>query len=224
MRNLEHAAAITLAAVALVMGCGGGASGARPDDMSASAHERASQAEQAAAQRAAAEYDPHDTAVLVTPTPHNQAELDGVPHERTFNPTAEHRDEAAEHRAHAAQHEAAADSLRHFEAVECRAFPPETRAACPLLSGVTEVVNIAGGVRMHFAPDAPADAVLARIRCHLAYARTRAYAAVSSCPLYVRGVDARAGAGGTIELTAADAATVQLIRDETRMQTGTDTP
>ena len=219
MRNIEHVAvAVTFAAACLFAACGGAAAGVQPDDMSAEAHARHATTEEAAADRHEAEYDPsaietREVGGAVA------ARNEGGGAVRTVNPTAVHQQEAATHHDHAEQHAAAAQALRAYEAAECRAFPAEARAACPLLSDVTGVTDIAGGVRITFAPGAPVDPLIARMRCHFAYARTRAYEGMQSCPLYIRGVDVRAGAGHSIELFGADPAIVQAIREEARMTT-----
>lgn len=219
MRTIQDAAvAVTLAAAFLFAGCGSTAAGVRPDDMSAEEHARQARAEEAAADRHEAQYDPAAVETREA-TGGVAARNEGGGAVRSVNPTAVHREEAATHHEHAEQHAAAAQALRAYEAAECRAFPPETRAACPLLSDVTGVTDIAGGVRISFAPGAPLDALIARMRCHFAYARTRAYEGMQSCPLYIRGVDVRAGAGNSIELFGADPATVHAIREEARMTT-----
>ena len=212
---------ILLSSVAIVSSsCGGAAPGTRPDDMSAADHERASQRDEATAEHHDAEYDPNATdtrdrrGAVAVQVPESAGS--GQP----YNPTTVHREDAANSRERAEQHAAAAQTLQQFEAVECRGFAPESRAACPLLSDVTGIEDIEGGVRITFATGVPVDAVIARIRCHFAYARARGYQGMGSCPLYVRGVDVRAGVGGTLELVASDAASTPLIRERTRTHTG----
>jgi hypothetical protein len=216
MQKIERAVVITLGAMFLIAGCGGSPS-VRPDDMSAEEHGHEARVEEAVAQHYDAEYDPN--AVETRETGGIARRTEGAGALRTFNPTDEHRAYAATHREHAAEHVAAAQALRTYEADECRAFPPDTRAACPLLSDVTGIEDIEGGVRIVFASGVAVDAVIARMRCHFAYARTRAYEGMQSCPLYLRGIDVRAGAGHSIDLVGTDPATVRAVREEARLTT-----
>lgn len=219
IRNLEHTASpLALAVAVLVASCAGAAPGTRPDDMSAADHTRAANSHEAQAQQHEARYDSsatttsqphaavaHAPAALTTPSP--------------YNPTSGEHEAAVEQHEEAQDHAAAAQTLRQFEAVECRAFPPAEREACPLLSGVTRIEDIEHGVRIDFAANVPVSSVLARMQCHFAYARARAYEGMTNCPLYIRGVVARAGPGASIELVASDAAVVRAVRAQTRTDT-----
>ena len=86
---------------------------------------------------------------------------------------------------------ARAHFLERFEAIECRDFPPSSRAACPLLGPLTSVDDIPGGVRARFSQGRRSTPSSRTCRCHYAYARARDFDVVASCPLYMRGIDIR---------------------------------
>ncbi len=210
---------LALAPAFLAASCAGAAPGTRPDDMSAAAHTRAAHAQEAQARQHEARYDPNATATRESHTAAASRAPGEVTTTHTFNPTSGEHSAAADHRDQAQDHAAAAQTLREFEAVECRAFPPETREACPFISGVTRIDDIAGGVRISFAASVHVASVLAHIQCHFAYARARAYEGMTSCPLYIRGAVARAGPDASIELVATDAAVVRALREQARADT-----
>jgi hypothetical protein len=135
----------------------------------------------------------------------------------TYNPAAAHLARARQLEAHAHEHEAAAAKLEAFVQDECRGFPPETRASCPMLGPVDQIENIAGGVRVTFTPKTRVDAVAAHMRCHMAYARAYGFDTVQDCPLYVKGLEIRLARNGkAVELTSRDPRTEDLIRARTR--------
>jgi hypothetical protein len=192
----------------------------QPDDMSAAAHRHEAARERAAARselEAAREAGPAEATILPSPSgtrgpwsePHPEAQRQaGSPHLGA----------ALAHGSHAREHEEAAEALEHFEDDACRALAPAARAACPLLHDVVAIVDVEGGVRVRFADPVATDDLVARIQCHLAYARTRGFAGVEDCPLYVRGVRAAAAGPHAIELTAADPAVALRIRTLSRAQ------
>ena len=220
MRNFEQSASLlALAAAVLVVSCAGAAPGTRPDEMSAADHTRASHAHEAQAQRHEARYDPSATTTRDShPAVASRSPVE-ITTTHTSNPTSGEHAEAVEQHEVAQDHAAAAQTLRDFEAVECRAFAPATREACPLLSGVIGIEDVEHGVRIDFAANVPVPSVLARMQCHFAYARARAYEDTTSCPLYLRGVVARAGPHASIELVATEAAVVRAVRQQTRRDT-----
>jgi hypothetical protein len=68
-------------------------------------------------------------------------------------------------------------------------------------------------VRVRFGGDADVASVVNHMRCHLAYARTRGYAVVEDCPLYVRGVHVeRIGDSRVIDILADSHAAVRVVR------------
>lgn len=127
-------------------------------------------------------------------------------------------DLAARHLRHAEQHEAAAVALEASEEQECKSIPPKARAACPLLGPVQELLDRGDGVRIVFPPDTDVAALLARMRCHLAFARARGFSDVAECPLYMRDVDISAPAadGNAIEVRSRDAAIAYQIQIRAR--------
>jgi hypothetical protein len=203
--------------LAIGFGCGAGASAVKPDDMSAAEHRREAAAERAAAGEHARKYDPAAARPVPAASVGSDAQSSYLFPTTVYNPTDIHLAESDRHRAHARQHEKAAQALEHFEEVECRNFPPATRAACPLLAPVTRVDDIDGGVRVTLQRGARVDAVVAHMRCHYAYARARGFEQRVSCPLYMPGIDIRASRDGSaVEITAADAKAVGELRTRAR--------
>jgi len=191
----------------------------KPDDMSAAQHREEAAREDEAARQHAKDYDPKAT----VPTPFHPAAGTGTTEYMfplsVYNPTEVQLQHADAHRAHAKQHEKAAQALEHFEAAECVGFPPAARAACPLMRPVTRIDDIGGGVRVTFAAGTPVQAVFAHMRCHYAYARTRAFEDAASCPLYLRGIDIkRASDPLAIEITTADWQQVDALRVHSRAE------
>ncbi len=182
----------------------------RAADMSATAHREQAQEEYARADRDLRLYDPsaRTREPASTPAPHVDPAVGTV-----YNPTAYHLANAEQHAAHAQQHLAAAAELERFTDQACKPFSASVRAACPVLGPIASVEDIRGGVRVHLQPGLPVDAVLAHMRCHLAYARERGWQEVPDCPLYVRGIDIRPSTDGrAIEIVAHDGKTVDELR------------
>lgn len=187
---------------ALVLGVGvhGCAStpGARPDDMSADEHRAAAEQHQAEAAAHESQYEPEAQAEAIQPEPDEYGQFST----EVYNPTEAHLRHAKQHRKHAADHEAAAEELEAFEEGECGRFTPEVRRTCPLMGKVAAVEDIQQGasqggpaqsppkrgLRIRFAPDVDTQAVIAHMRCHLAFARKTGRKGMSHCPLYVEGV------------------------------------
>jgi hypothetical protein len=205
-----------LLAFALQIGCGAPGPAVRADDTSAANHRREAARENAIADKQQAKYAPGNS----LPSPYrdpitNEPDLFYGP--TIYNPTDAHLDAADRHRAHARQHEAAARQLEAFEEAQCKDFPPATRAACPLLGPAVALDNIASGVKITFAPTVRVDAVVAHMRCHLAYARTQGFPTESACPLYLKTVDVhREGDTSTVEITSADRTMIARIQKEAK--------
>lgn len=199
-------------------GCGTSRDAVKPDDMAAAQHREEAARENQAAAAHEKDYSPR-SAVAVPLRPAAGGSGDYLFPLSVYNPTEVQLQRADEHRAHARQHEKAAQALERFEAAECVGFPPAARAACPLLRPVTRVDDIGGGVRVTFAAGTPVHAVFAHMRCHHAYARTRAFDDAASCPLYIRGIDIKRAADPlAIEITTADWPQVQALRAHTRAE------
>ncbi len=88
--------------------------------------------------------------------------------------------------AHSAGHATARAELERFEDQACAGVSRGVRAACPFLEPVALKV-IPRGVRLHVDPS-QADAIAARMRCHLAFAGARRFERIVECPLYLPGV------------------------------------
>ncbi|HVZ72881.1 MAG TPA: hypothetical protein VHJ20_10945 [Polyangia bacterium] len=200
-------------AVSLAVACAGPR--VRPDDMSAAQHRESADRERALAREDAARYDPGATRVSPLAPPAAQDSTTFFP-ASVYNPTEGYLREADKHRAHAREHEAAAQALERFEQAECREFPERTRAACPLLGPVARIDDIDHGVRVTFTPKTRVDAVYAHMRCHYAYARSRAFDARVGCPLYMPGIDIRRAGALGVDLVAKDGRRVDELRNRSR--------
>jgi hypothetical protein len=118
---------------------------------------------------------------------------------------------------HQSDHELAQTRLATFEASACRGVPVSARAACPLLGPAVGIEDIPGGVRVNFAPAAKVETALAAMQCHLAYASAHGWGANAGCPLYVPGIEVRAGsAPRTIEIVSAKPSVTAEIRRRSR--------
>ena len=189
----------------------------KPDSMSAEAHEQQARIETAQAhtevERATRGAPPLPTS---TTMPASNSEGYLYPAD-TYNPAADHLARARQLEEHAREHRAAAAKLETFTQNECRGFPPETRAACPLLGPVKQIYDINGGVRVVFTPNTRVDAVAAHMRCHLAYAQQYGFQTVDDCPLYLKGLQVQVSADGkAIELISHEPKTIDAIRARTR--------
>lgn len=187
----------------------------KPDTMSAEQHRQEASKEMAKA-------NVEVTKSVTDPEPPNLSLSNGNPAAYyypvdSYNPAQEHLVRARQWEAHARQHEQAADKLETFVQDECKGFPPETRAVCPMLGPVSDISDLSGGVRVVFTPKTRVDAVVAHMRCHLAYAQQYGFDTVSSCPLYVRGLQIRLSEDKKgVELTSPKAETAALIRTRAR--------
>jgi hypothetical protein len=189
-----------------------------PDETSRQGHLAEAARENAAAEREARRYDPA-AAQLELPIVRDSS---GSPQGASVvrNPTDVHLSRADQHRLHARAHEQAADALAHFEASECRGMPASERAACPLLAPVVAIRDLRAGVRVELAPTVPVDRVIAEMRCHYAFARSRGFTdEAAACPLYVRGIQiARSADGPGIEITGSTSALAAEIRQRIRQE------
>ena len=206
-----------IVAALFVAGCASHA--VRPDDESAEAHRAEAARARAEAAKHTQQYDPKAVAEESTSAGRRFDLPDDV---RTYNPTAWHLREAHKDSAHAKAHEAAAAQLEAFEAEECRAFAPKVRSACPVGGPVARVEDLRNGVRLVLADNAPVGAVLAHMRCHLAWARTRGFEKLPGCPVYVKGIDIHASSDGkSIEITSTDSSVVHLIQQRSHEENAT---
>ncbi len=213
MRSMMTAAVLILG---FDVGCGQTNPTVRSNDTSAEAQRQEAQRESAAANR--------ELQAANTPLPPPNLNANGGNNPQgyyydvsVYNARDEHLTRAQELSEHARQHEAAAASLEKFEDAECKQFPPSSRSACPLLGPVTSITDIPTGVRVLLVAGTRADAVLAHMRCHLAFATARGFGEAASCPLYVKGIEVRAGRiSNTIEIVSTDAKVAETIRARSR--------
>jgi hypothetical protein len=135
-----------------------------------------------------------------------------------FNPTYGELKQAAEHEQHAREHERAAAELQSLEETECRGFTPTTRAACPILGPDARYEALPDGVRIHLSERANYDAIVAHMRCHLAYARARGYAPTATCPLYLAGSEIRTAAPRAVDLVSSKKDVAAKLHELTRTE------
>jgi hypothetical protein len=194
--------------------CAGSTEAVKPDEMSAANHHQEAQREAAKAREEARLYRPGVTLPVPSADPFGPHDLTVVP---VYNPSEAHLQQAEQHREHARQHERAAQFLERFEETECRAFPPSSRAACPLLGPVVRIDDIPDGVRVTFKEGVDVDDVIAHMRCHFAYARARGFEVAAGCPLYVRGIDIRRALDPmAVEIVSADKKVAAEVRARSR--------
>ena len=128
----------------------------------------------------------------------------------TVNPTAHHLADAQAHARHAKEHESAAAKLATFEDDACKTISEGERASCPTLLS-DSLTPLPNGIRLRTGAKR-LPAVLANMRCTLAFAHARGYGEESLCPLAMKGVVANAAPDGTgVDLTATDHAAVEAL-------------
>jgi hypothetical protein len=205
-------AAVALMLALSTLGCGTTALAVNPDDASAAQHRAEASRERAAAAR---EMVLHPDVQKGEPGPGRPWESQAGPGDRdSASARAERR------LAHAAAHEQAAEVLERFEAAECKDVPVRERAACPLLGPVREVTDIPGGVRVELMPSTELDGVVARMRCHYAFARARGFTAeAAACPLYLRGIRiARSPRNHAVDILGRSPDQARQLRDRVRQE------
>lgn len=173
--------------------------GARPGDMSAKSHDEEARKHSDMAEQHDAQYDPNARGGT-PPDAISGSEFGFAGTE--LNPTEVHRMQADKHRAHAEDHAAAADWLKRTEDDACEPISPTSRSLCPLLGPVVAVQDTTTGVRLFLRQGTDLEAMVARIRCHLAFARTRGGAGMDRCPLYLPAIDVYRVGPLEIELNA----------------------
>ena len=213
MPDQRHLAPISihgLACAALLLASACATPQRQLDRQTAAGHKaRAAEAE-AAARSERQQFDPK--ALTVRASTANTPEAAALP-DAHDNPTTDHLEHAADEDRHARAHREAAARLLSFEAAECRGVEAASRAACPMLGHVSSVIDIAHGVRLEYRDSAELQDTLARMRCHLAYARARGFGAAGGCPLYLRGVLIVASKDGrAIDITDDDEAAASELR------------
>lgn len=182
---------------------------ARSEDMSAKSHEEEAKKHSDVAEQHDAQYDP-DARGGTPPDVISGSEFGFAATE--FNPTEVHRMQADKHREHAEEHAAAADWIRRAEEDACELISPTSRSLCPLLGPVVAVQDTTTGVRILVRKGTDVEAMIARIRCHLAFARTRGGTGMARCPLYLPAIDVYPVGPLEIELSARRQASVRPLQ------------
>lgn len=207
--NRTHALLAAMISGAL-LGCAT-TSGARPEDMSAKAHEEEAAREAEKAEQHAAKYDPNAPGgVGADPA------FEGV----DFNPTESHNIQAQRHSKHAADHTVAAEALRRDEEAVCASIAPESRSWCPLLGPIVASENTSNGVRISIKEGTNVEEMVARVRCHIAYGNTQGHEGMDRCPLYVKEVEVEQIGPNTIELTVKGKANIRELQKRVAEHTG----
>lgn len=212
----ERFTSVLRALTMVVVGCAACSHEVKPDSMSAEEHRQ-----EASKENAKAQTEVTRSSLDATPLP-NTSVTTGNPAGYnypvdSYNPSGEHLARARELEDHARQHREAASKLEAFVQDECKSFPPETRASCPMLGPVEQISDIPDGVRVRFSAKTPVAAVAAHMRCHFAYAQAYGFQTIEACPLYVKGLEIRVSADGkAIELTSHEPRAIDVIRARTR--------
>jgi hypothetical protein len=90
---------------------------------------------------------------------------------------------------------------------------------------VTSVTDVRDGVCVRLAAGADVAGLIARMRCHHAFARAHAFPPDATCTLYMPGIVIRSAERGTaIDLLARDGRAIQAIRRHVRSQTDVAAP
>jgi hypothetical protein len=209
--------------------------GARPADMSVTAHEQAAASHEAEATPHAEQYDPN---AKRTQTGGIGCQSGYIPGGRpcwtsVTNPTQQHLDEMQKHRKMAADHRAAAESLKSAEAQSCAGISDDDRdispfyhreditrvepAYTPSARGKGDPSTVMGAVVTFRAVKGLSPEWLQRIvNCHIARnnALGNAMPEMAYCPLEPKGVTATvasAGDGFAVRIEAKDAKTAQEV-------------
>lgn len=191
-----------------------GVPGAKPDDMSASAHQAEAKRHTELAEAHQAQFDP-DAVKWDTRFESETDAYDLLP-EYYYNPTKGHLTQAEKHLDHAKAHRAAAAELKAFVREECAGFMMKTRAQCPLLGGVREVTDIDGGVRFVVSDGVDPAGLVAHMQCHFAVGRATGRKGMPSCPLYLKELSVRRVGDQAVELTSTDELVVPELRRRIR--------
>jgi hypothetical protein len=177
--------------------------------MSAKSHEEEAAREAEKAEEHATKYDPNAPgAVDAEVAAGSDFGFEGA----DFNPTEVHNMQAEKHRKHADDHLAAAEALRRAEEDACGSITPASRSWCPLLGPVVASENTPDGVHISLREGTDVDEMIARVRCHTAFANTQGRKGMDRCPLYVRGVQVQRSGPSSIELSVKGKASVSELQ------------
>lgn len=196
-------AVVALAVSGLLSGCAS-TPGAKPEDMSAKAHEEqavehAEMAQEHAAQASASASTGEGTGSdIVLGAGASPAEM--------------HEMQAERHLQHAQDHLAAAQALEKAEEQACKSVPPQARESCPLLGPVVSTEATANGALIAVREGTDMKALIAQLRCHIAFANAQGRKGMEHCPLYVPGVQVKQVGPTVIELTTTGKANIQELQ------------
>ncbi len=137
-----------------------------------------------------------------------------------FDPNGTHNVQAQKHRRHAEAHMAAAEELRNAEEEACASVAPESRSWCPLLGPVAATEDTPNGVRILIKEGTNVEEMVARIRCHIAYANEVGRKGMERCPLYVEGVEVEQTGPRTVELRTEGKGNVRELQKRVAEHTG----
>lgn len=200
---------VTWPALALVVsgflpGCAS-TPGAKPEDMSAKAHEEKAVEHAEMAQEHAARASASAAA--------GEGAGSDIVLGAGASPAEMHEMQAERHLKHAQDHLAAAEALTKAEEQACKSVPPQARASCPLLGPVVSTEATANGALIAVREGTKMGALVSQIRCHIAFADTQGRKGMEHCPLYVTGVEVRQVGPTVIELTTTGRANIQELQD-----------
>jgi hypothetical protein len=206
---MRHALHTGLFVTLVAASCASQAPGTQPVDMSAAEHRTQAQQHDAEGAKHEEQYQPAARATRRRSARLQNADVG----ESDYNPTRVHLGDAKDHREVAEAHRKAARALEAYTKAECGKFPPKTRAACPILSVVTEQQDLPNGAKLVMADGVAAKVVLEHMRCHHAFSGEEGYKGMSGCPLYLKSIVIGLGGDGkSVTVTSDDAETVKEIQ------------
>ncbi|MBZ0122196.1 MAG: hypothetical protein K8H88_34700 [Sandaracinaceae bacterium] len=222
-----------IAAATLTLAACGGTPGARPHDMSRTAHEEAATGEEREAAEHQAQYDARASAPLRCGSATASALTGGPCWSVDLNPTQHHAEEARRHREAAAAHRAASAVLRDAEGRACAGIDEAERDMSPFAhrddirsveplrvdvpAGRQPIARLRGATVTFRAVQGMTVEWLQRsVDCHLARNAALGHDVpeMEYCPLVPNGVTARVrsvGDGFAVDVRANDDATAQEI-------------
>ncbi len=187
------------------------------DEMTAEEHRAEASKHQDAAAQQEAQYNPNETRPVLAP---RSPFVEDAPGLHSYNPTAEHLNQADREMARAFEHLKAAQALEKYEDSACAGISPAERSACPLLAPFVEAVEEGSqGLTLHLKASAPAKRIAAQMGCHLAYAQANGFDR-TPCPLYVKGVKIAMREDRLIDVKSTDGTVATEVRLEGRRMFG----
>jgi len=202
---------VALAVSGLLSGCAS-TPGAKPEDMSAKAHEEQAVEHAEMAQEHAAEASESATT--------GEGVGSDILLGAAASPAEKHEMQAERHLQHAQDHLAAAEALDKAEESACKSVPPGVRQSCPLLGPVVSTEATANGALITVREGTDVKALVAQIRCHIAIANTQGRKGMDHCPLYVPGVQVNQVGPIAIRLTTKGKANIRELQERVAADIG----